>query len=244
QRRRIAHFIELMEMLNPHPRPRSWLSMLPGKWRLLYSTGRHVGLTLRQPRTRVLIGDVYLKITNLSKPHATFSIESQIGFTVMLGKNWPHDKSGTGGRLAVSCPSKLRAGRRLYIRDDDDDDGGTAASAGRLRYSSTPDVRNSIMEKLSSKKWRRIVPEEKKLPPDSLPVSKLLAASSDVEIVMSIDGPLGSDVGTARDVVREVRVLIPPEMFDPSKIVCGTWVDSRLLVLRSVNGSALLFTRA
>ncbi|KAL6986324.1 plastid-lipid-associated protein 14, chloroplastic, partial [Sarracenia purpurea var. burkii] len=33
----------------------NWLALLPGKWRLLYCTGRHIGLTLRQPPARALI---------------------------------------------------------------------------------------------------------------------------------------------------------------------------------------------
>lgn len=52
------------------------------------------------------------------------------------------------------------------------------------------------------------------------------------------------DVKTAQNVIREVRMQVPPELFDPSKIVCGTFVDSWLLVVRSVNGSAILLTRA
>ncbi|KAG8381153.1 hypothetical protein BUALT_Bualt06G0092800 [Buddleja alternifolia] len=230
QRRRIAHFIELMEMLNPHSKPKNWLEFLPGKWRLLYSTGRHIGLTLRQPPTRALIGDVHLKITKLSKPHATFSIESDITFTVMSGQDWAHDKAGTGGKLQINSLSKLRAGRRLYINEE---------TTSRIN-SSTPDVRDSILEKISSKKWRKIT--DLKEFPSSLPVAKLV--SSDVEVMMSLDEPLSRDIETAQNVIREVRTQVPPELFDLSKIVCGTYVDSRLLIVRSVNGSALLFTRS
>ncbi|XP_042002320.1 probable plastid-lipid-associated protein 14, chloroplastic isoform X1 [Salvia splendens] len=113
QRQRIAHFIELVEMLNPHSKPRNWLDLLPGKWRLLYSTGRHIGLTLRQAPTRLLIGDVHLNVCKLAKPHATFSLESDICFTVMpgTGNDWPHKKTGTSGRLQVTSLSKLRAGK-------------------------------------------------------------------------------------------------------------------------------------
>lgn len=78
--------------------------------------------------------------------------------------------------------------------------------------------------------------------PSSLPVAKLV--SSDVDITLRLDKPLASDVKTAQNVVREVRMQVPPEVFDLSKIVCGTYVDSRLLVLRCVNGSAVVFTRA
>ncbi|PIN20511.1 Protein kinase PCTAIRE [Handroanthus impetiginosus] len=230
QRRKVAHFVELMEMLNPHSRPRNWLDLLPGKWRLLYSTGRHIGLTLRQPPIRVLIGNVHLNITKLSKPDATFSIESDIHFTVMLGHDWAHNKTGTNGKLQVKSPSKLRAGKRLYIKEE------TSTKINSLNQ----DVSDSILEKLSSKKWSKIIPIKEF--PSSLPVAKLV--SSDVEISMSLDEPLSRDIKTAQNVVREVRMQVPPELFDLTKIVCGTYVDSRLLVLRSVNGSALLLTRS
>lgn len=205
------------------------MDLLPGKWRLLYSTGPHIGLTLRQAPTRLLIGDVHLEVSKLAKRHATFSLESDICFTVMPGGNWPHEKIGTGGRLQVTSLSKLRAGKRLYIKEE------TSTKIGPT----TPDISETILEKLPSKKWRKIIPMEF---PTSLPVAKLV--SSDVDIAMRLDKPLTSDVQTAQNVIREVRMQVPPELFDPSKIVCGTYVDSRLLVVRSVNGSAMLFTRA
>ncbi|GER46706.1 obp3-responsive gene 1 [Striga asiatica] len=231
QRRRIAHIIELMEMLNPHSKPRQWLELLPGKWRLLYSTGRQIGLTLRQPTTRVLISEAHLTITKLSKPHATFSIQSDVSFTVMPSLDWALDKKGTKGKLQMTSPSKLRAGRRFYINEK---------TADRINSAYSPDARDFILEKLSSKKWRKIVPLKEF--PSSLPVAKLI--TSDVDITMSMDEPLSRDVGAAQNVVREVRTQLPPELFDLSKIVCGTYVDSRLLVLRSVNGSAVLFIRS
>ncbi|KAL3838079.1 hypothetical protein ACJIZ3_022670 [Penstemon smallii] len=224
QRRKIAHFIELMEMLNPNSKPRQWLQLLPGKWRLLYSTGRHIGLTLRQTPSRVLIGDVHLTISKILKPHATFSIASDIGFTVMPDKNWAHDKTGTSGKLQVNSLFKLRAGRRLYIKEE----------------TTTGSFQDSIMERLSSKKWRKVMPMKEF--PSSLQVAKLVP--SDVDVSMSLDEPLSRDIKAAQNVIHEVRMQVPPELFDLSKIVCGTYVDSRLLVLRSVNGSALLLTRS
>lgn len=148
----------------------------------------------------------------------------------MPHRDWAHDKTGTGGKLQLKSFSKLRAGRRLYIKEE---------STTKI-HSTTTDIRDSIVEKLSSKKWRKIIPIKEV--PSSLPVAKLV--SSDVEITMSIDEPLSRDVATAQNVIREVRTQVPPELFDLSKIVCGTYVDSRLLVLRSVNGSALLLTRS
>ncbi|XP_022736046.1 probable plastid-lipid-associated protein 14, chloroplastic isoform X2 [Durio zibethinus] len=230
QRGRLAHFIELMEMLNPHSRPKNWLELLPGKWRLLYSTGRHIGLTLRQPPVRVLIGDAYLTILRASKLKTSLSVMSEIGFTAILGHDWPHDKRGTKGKLQVNSLSSLRAGRRLYLKDK-------PAEGFSLRQSNSEE---SIVEKLSSRKWRKAIPFKEL--PSSLPVAKLLP--DDIEVSMSFDDPLKQGVDVARNIVQEIRTQIPPEMFELSNLVCGTYVDSRMLVLRGVNGSALIFTRS
>eukprot|EP00252_Welwitschia_mirabilis_P019298 TRINITY_DN4421_c0_g1_i5.p1 TRINITY_DN4421_c0_g1~~TRINITY_DN4421_c0_g1_i5.p1 ORF type:complete len:536 (+),score=51.27 TRINITY_DN4421_c0_g1_i5:294-1901(+) len=48
QRKRLDYFIDLMERMNPNSNLKTWNDLLPGNWRLLYSTGRHIGLTLRQ----------------------------------------------------------------------------------------------------------------------------------------------------------------------------------------------------
>ncbi|KAF2287439.1 hypothetical protein GH714_039903 [Hevea brasiliensis] len=197
QRNRLAYFVELMEMLNPHSRPKNWLELLPGKWRLLYCTGRHIGLTLRQPSARVLIGDVNLTVSRALDLNTSLSFTSDIGFTVIIGHDWPHDKAGIIGKMEVDS-------------------------------------------KLSGRKWRKAIPFKEF--PSSLPVAKL--ASNDIEVTMNLSDPLDQNVVTARNLIQEVRMQIPPEMFDLSKLVCGTYVDSRLLVLRGVNGSALLFTRS
>lgn len=209
-----------------------WLEKLPGKWRLLYCTGRHIGLTLRQPSFRVLIGNVYLTISKSSKPNTTFSVSSHIGFRVMIGRDWPHNKSGVNGRLQTDTSFTLRAGRRLYPTDE--------TTTTKLPSSSTQDSQASVQKRLSSNQWRKVVPIKEF--PSSLPVTKL--TSGDIEVTMSLDEPLVRNVQMAQKIVQEVRLQVPPEMFDPSELVCGTYVDSRLLVLRSVNGSALLFTRS
>ena len=74
--------------------------------------------------------------------------------------------------------------------------------------------------------------------PSSLPVAKLV--SGEIEVTMNMADRMESP----GNVIGEVRKQIPQEMFDLSKLVCGTYIDSRLLVLRCVNGSALLFTRS
>lgn len=229
QRSRLSHFVELMEMLNPHPKPKNWLKLLPGKWRLLYCTGRHIGLTLRQPAHRVLVGDVHLIVDKISNPKTTFKFSSDIAFNVIAGQTWPHDKTGTPGNLKVMSPFRLRAGRRLYIKEEDLDMSFTVSSST-----------TSVVKLLSGRKWRKVFPYSEI--PSSLPVAKL--ASSDTELTMNLGEPLGNNVDVAKNVLQEVRLQVPPEMFDLSKVVCGTYVDSRMLILRSVNGSALLFTRS
>ncbi|KAK6925995.1 Plastid lipid-associated protein/fibrillin conserved domain [Dillenia turbinata] len=229
QRSRLAHFIELMEMLNPHPRLKNWLELLPGKWRLLYSTGRHIGLTLRQPSARVLIGDVNLTVKPASKRN-TFSFNSNISFTVLLGRNWPLDKAGVTGQLHTYSPFRLTSGKRFYLKED---------KSTRLPFA-TPSTVDSVLQTLSGGRLGKAIPFKEF--PSSLPVVKLL--SSNVEVTLNLDDPSIGNVDFAGNVVQEIRTQVPPEMFDVSKLVCGTYVDSRLLVLRGVNGSALLFTRS
>ncbi|GAV66207.1 Pkinase domain-containing protein/PAP_fibrillin domain-containing protein [Cephalotus follicularis] len=233
QRSRLAHFIELIEMLNPHSKPKNWLKFLPGKWRLLYCTGRHIGLTLRQPPVRVLVGDVHLTVSRASTSNTSLSFTSDVCFSVMIGNDWPHDKSGVNGYLQVNSLFKLLAGRRLYLKEDKTSD--------RDRFSlSQSNPQDSLLKKLSGKKWKKAIPFKEF--PSSLPAPKLV--SGDIEVTMSLGDPLNQNVDMARNVVQEVRTQVPPEIFDLSKLVCGTYVDSRLLVLHGVNGSALLFTRS
>lgn len=152
----------------------------------------------------------------------------------MIGQNWPHDKSGKNGSLEVKSLFRLMAGKRLYLKQEDQDKSTEKFSFGP--FSSELD----LAQKISGKKWRKVIPFKEF--PSSLPAAKLVAG--DIEVTMSLDDPLNQDVGTARNVLQEVRTQVPPEMFDLSKLVCGTYVDSRLLVLRGVNGSALIFTRS
>ncbi|KAG5229587.1 plastid-lipid-associated protein [Salix suchowensis] len=231
QRNRLSYFIELMEMLNAHSRPKNWFELLPGKWRLLYCTGRQIGLTLRQPTARVLIGDVYLTVNRASKSNTSLSFTSDIGFTIMNGRDWPHDKTGTTGKLEVNSLFRLTSGRRLYLKEE--------KTSEKLSFGQ-PNNQDSLAQKLSAKKWRKLVPYKEF--PSSLPVAKLVSA--DIEVTMSLGDNLNHNDVTPSSIVQEIRVQVPPEMFDLSRLVCGTYVDSRLLVLRGVNGSALLFTRS
>ncbi|CAL9243376.1 unnamed protein product [Arabidopsis halleri] len=230
QRQRLAHFIGLMEMLNPYPKPNCWLELLPGRWRLLYSTGKHIGLTLRQPSTRALIGNVHLTITRASESanNTSLSFTSDIGFTAITSKDWPHNKIGATGKLRTLSQFRLIAGKRLYLKEE-------KKNIGKFSMGE-PDAEEGLAEKLETEKWKKVVPFKEF--PSSLPVAKLI--SGDIEVTMNMNDRIDSP----GSVIGEVRKQIPPEMFDLSKLVCGTYIDSRLLVLRCVNGSALLFTRS
>lgn len=151
----------------------------------------------------------------------------------MRGHNWPQDKIGVNGKLVGYSSSRIQAGRRLYLKEENT----TGLGQPSLDQSNAQHV---LVQKLSSQKWRKVIPFEEL--PSSLPAVKLV--SGDVDLTMSLDDPLSKDVDAARNIIQEVRTQVPPELFDLSKLICGTYVDSRLLILRSVDGSALLFTRS
>ncbi|PUZ55542.1 hypothetical protein GQ55_5G220900 [Panicum hallii var. hallii] len=222
QRRRLAYFVQLMEVLNPNLRTENWLQLLHGRWRLLYCTGRHIGLTLRQPSPRILISDVFLTVSSESAD-PVFSLRSDIGFRIMPESNWPHDKSGTEGVLSVTTSARITAGR-IYINEQDSKESRAASSRSSRRY-----LRG---------KWRTA--SKMKELPASLPSVNI--AMDEVDVSMSCNSTL--NVNSAQKVLQEIRMQTPPEMFDLSKIVCGTYIDARLMVLRGVNGSALLFIRS
>uniref|UniRef100_A0A0D9V3P0 Protein kinase domain-containing protein n=1 Tax=Leersia perrieri TaxID=77586 RepID=A0A0D9V3P0_9ORYZ len=224
QRRRLAYFVELMEVLNPNPRTENWLDILPGRWRLLYCTGRHIGLTLRQPSPRILITDVFLTFEqNTESIDPVFSLTSDIGFKIMVESDWPHDKSGSEGTLSVTSSARIATGR-IYIHEQDGNDSRVTSSRSSRRY-----LRG---------KWRKV--SKMKELPASLPTVNI--SMDELDVSMSCNSTL--NVKSAQKVLQEIRTQTPPEMFDLSKIVCGTYVDARLMILRGVNGSALLFTRS
>uniref|UniRef100_A0A0E0JLX1 Protein kinase domain-containing protein n=1 Tax=Oryza punctata TaxID=4537 RepID=A0A0E0JLX1_ORYPU len=223
QRRRLAYFVELMEVLNPNARTENWLNILPGRWRLLYCTGRHIGLTLRQPSPRILITDVFLTFAQTAESiDPVFSLTSDIGFKIMAESDWPHDKSGSEGTLSVTSSARIATGR-IYIHEQDGNDSRVASSRSR-RY-----LRG---------KWRKV--SKMKELPASLPTVNITMDELDV----SMSCNLTLNVSSAQKVLQEIRTQTPPEMFDLSKVVCGTYIDARLMILRGVNGSALFFARS
>lgn len=201
----------------------NWLKLVPGKWRLLYSTGKHIGLTLRVAQPRVLIDNAYLTFTEISElDKLNLKLISDVSFKVISTLEWPHDKNGDPGSLCVSSQStRFTSGQTVYVQGES------------KQYSL-----KSIDRKLSSRKWKSI--GSKKELPTNLPVVRL--NTDDIEISMNLG--ISSSNELAQRILREVRMQIPTEMFDISKLVCGTYIDSRLMILRGVNGLALLFTRS
>lgn len=209
----------------------NWLELMPGKWRLLYYTGRHIGLTLRQPPIRALIGNAHLVVSRPSELSTNLSMTSEISFSALIGPDWPHNKGGVAGQLQVNSVFNLKAGRQLYLKEEN--------SKGYFSVGQSID-RDALFQKLASGRWGKAIPYKEF--PSSLPVATFI--SDDIELLLNLGRPLNQEVDSAKKVLQEVRTQIPPEMFDLSRLVCGTYIDSRLLVLRSVNGSALLFTRS
>jgi hypothetical protein len=141
----------------------------------------------------------------------------------MLESEWPHDKSGTEGTLSVTTSARIAAGR-IYTNKEDSEESRITSSKFSRRY-----LRG---------KWRK-VSEMKKLP-SSFPTVNI--ATDEVDVSMSCNSTL--NVSSAQNVLQEIRIQTPPEMFDLSKIVCGTYIDARMMILRGVNGSALFFVRS
>ncbi|KAJ4781028.1 OBP3-responsive protein 1 [Rhynchospora pubera] len=208
QRRRIAHFIELIERLNPNSKLKNWIHLLPGRWRLLYSTGRHIGLTFRQPSPRVLIKDAYLSFSDMSNANKSIlSMSVDITFTSISSAQWPHDKSGTSGSLHIASNTNLSPGR-FYGNSSNSSYGNSLGSNWEV--------------------------------PPSLPVANLRVGEIDVSMTMESN----PSIDEAQRILKEVRIQIPQEMFDLTRVICGTYIDSRMLVLRGADGSALLLTRS
>ncbi|KAL9250782.1 putative plastid-lipid-associated protein 14, chloroplastic, partial [Drosera capensis] len=159
---------------------------------------RHIGLTLRQPAKRVLIGDLRLNVERTSEWKNAFTVTSNIGFDVMIGRNWLHDKTGVSGSLKITSSFRLRAGRRLYLKEEE--------VAGGTFFPTQSASSGSVEQKLLGKRWRKAVPFSEI--PSSLPVAKLV--SGYVDVAMTLDGPLGSDVQAAAKVLNEVQLQVPP----------------------------------
>uniref|UniRef100_M8C3L6 Uncharacterized protein n=1 Tax=Aegilops tauschii TaxID=37682 RepID=M8C3L6_AEGTA len=190
QRRRLAYFIELMEVLNPNSSTENWLRLLPGRWCLLYCTGRHIGLTLRQPTPRVLISDAFLTFAEAPESvDPILSLTSDIGFKIMPESDWPHDKSGTEGNLSVTTSARITPGR-IYTNAEDGKESSSRITSSRYLGG----------------KWGKAA--KMKQLPASLPTASVNVDENDVDVSMSCGSTL--KVKSARKVLQEWNSPVGP----------------------------------
>lgn len=233
QRSRLAQLIHVLELLNPNTSPEGWVELLPGKWRLVYHTGRHIGLTWRQASPTVLIGDVSL-ICSLSEERLVMTSNVKFAAMPAMG-NWLPNKSGTRGTLEVICTDvSIRKGERSYHSEFQTEVEGTQSISATLVENFYNQIKGRGFDYPRETKFQETVPA-------SLPVVRL--DLGEIDVTMELDY-VGKDSSFPLKTLREVRIQIPPESFDLSSIVCGTYIDSRLLVLRGVSGAALFFLRS
>ncbi|MCO5549305.1 hypothetical protein L7F22_002773 [Adiantum nelumboides] len=237
QRSRLSQLIHVLELLNPNSNPEGWSELLTGKWRLLYHTGRQIGLTWRKASPAVLVNDVFFSFS-CSGEHR--SMASSISFSVMVDKgDWLPDKRGTQGKFGVtSSKLSLQRGERSYTTDFQTEvDDVRETSAARFVEGFYNQVRNRGYDYPRETNFFRATSPAA---PPTLSVVRF--DIDDLEMTMEVDYR-GPDASYPMRSLDELRVQIPPESFDLSKIVCGTYIDARLLVLRGVSGAALFFVR-
>ncbi|CAM6117860.1 unnamed protein product [Calypogeia fissa] len=241
QRNRLSKLVESLERMNPNSTSEEWAELACGRWRLLYHTGPQTGLTMRKASPAVMMKGVTLDIKKSSD--SDLSINSEIKFTAMSPDQWPHDKTGVKAVLKVSSPSvSLGDGERLYLTEVPAEE--NHGSTGQTPAVELGEQAQDTAEKGNSRRHQRrslhLLPDEPG--PASLPIIRMF---SDAELEFEMElGSNGPDSSYPHRVLNEVRRQIPREMFDLSRLVCGTYIDSRLMVLRSVSGSACLFTRS
>ncbi|KAL2634677.1 hypothetical protein R1flu_006156 [Riccia fluitans] len=226
QRAKLSKLIDSLERMNPNPSVKDWISLSGGRWRLLYHTGRHIGLTRREGTPPVLMGDVTLNMEAVAE--TSLSIRADLWFSAMGPGNWPQDKKGMKGSLNVhSSNVSVYDGERVYP----DEEKGSEYD--------TPGVKSVENFSTSRRRFRRMLPDE---PVPAMPVVRF-GHSEEIDIRLNLAVDM-KDRTLPQRVIREVRIAVPPEMFDISKLVCGTYVDSRLMIVRTVTGTACLFIRS
>jgi hypothetical protein len=166
---------------------------------------------------------------------------SETRFTAMSADQWPHDKTGVKAILKVISPAvSLTDGHRLYISEPQAEE--NQSSTSRIPREVTDKVQDIERGKSSRNagRSRQILPDEPG--PASMPIVRLLS-KDELDFQLELDQS-GVGVGFPQRALNELRHQIPKEMFDVSELVCATYIDSRLMVLRGVSGSACLFTRS
>eukprot|EP00249_Psilotum_nudum_P022380 c28493_g1_i3 orf=307-2301(-) len=236
QRNKLAQLIDLLEMINLNTSPKSWLELLAGKWRLVYHTGRHIGLTLRQAVPTVLVDEAVQRFEFFE---GRLSMTTDVNFTAMPEKgDWAPNKIGMTGCLQiVSSSINISSGERSYttgIQMESDGQNKLFHKLVNLVESSNQQGRKDS----GIKRLRKVLPAT---PPLVMPVIRFNHQDCDVSLKLD---DTGSEPTFPIRVLQELRIQIPPETFDISGIICGTYIDARLLVLRGISGAAFLLVRS
>lgn len=166
---------------------------------------------------------------------------STTSFTAMVDKgNWMLDKSGTRGKFeATTNKVSLQKSQRSYTTDlQSVEEDSPESPADRLVEGLYNRIRSKGFDYLREGKFFQ---SSSAVAPATLPVVRLDIEDMDMTMELDYSGP---DPSFPRRSLDELRVQIPPESFDIEKIVCGTYIDARLLVLRGVSGAALFFVRS
>lgn len=161
-------------------------------------------------------------------------------FSAMVDKgDWMLDKRGTQGKFEVTSSNVcLQKGERSYTTDLSIVEDSSESSAARLMEAFYNQIKSKGFDYPREGKFFQSISAAA---PSTLPVVRL--SIEDIDMTMELDYA-GPDSSYPMRSLDELRVQIPPESFDIAKIVCGTYIDARLLVLRGVSGAALFFIRS
>ncbi|GAQ92235.1 Protein kinase [Klebsormidium nitens] len=268
QRSKMATLIAALERLQQPDRAQAWSRYARGEWRLLYHTGRQVGMTLRQSAAPVRIDHALLSISLETPPPATpVPADSASGIQSTRTKSMDTSPkvpaaSSQGSQVAPihttsesqSVPTETAHETHASPSDGEHSDSAQAAPwFARAAFQASVDfvAVDALWPADKSGVAGRLLPSSSDVICDegleggqqsSGHVPGLQLRVGGVEMEMELDYT-GRDSKYPQQVLGEVRRQIPPELFDLALLHRVTYIDGRLLVLRGAHGTALLFTR-
>ncbi len=178
---------------------------------------------------------------------SSLTMRTSVAFTVMAeDSNWSAEKAGPKGKFNVCAHTvALSEDTRLYQTDGEGSDKAASYPKQRsINHTQNHPVSHPTSQEIGrradgSLRFRKqVIPDET---PASMPVIRL-DVHEDLEMSMELD--MKGISALPKKVLQEVQLQIPREMFDLTNLVCATYIDSRLLILRGVSGAALLFIRS
>jgi hypothetical protein len=178
---------------------------------------------------------------------SSLTMRTSVGFTVMAeDSNWSAEKTGPKGKFNVCAHTvALSEDTRLYQTDGEGSDKAALYPKQRsINHTQNHPISHPTSQEIGrradgSLRFRKqVIPDET---PASMPVIRL-DVHEDLEMSMELD--MKGISALPKKVLQEVQLQIPREMFDLTSLVCATYIDSRLLILRGVSGAALLFIRS